>query len=796
VAEVTTNADGVWSYTLPELADGVHNFRVRQGADGPTSAALSVTVDRTRPTVTASPDGASHVNPDGDLVITFSEAIHVDPAEGDSGKLILRDGDNNQILIAREDMSFSADGKTITIAAAAHNMRAGTDYLVTLPATLGDLAGNPMGEYEIAFRTGNDLLPRAFRAEVPGGDHYYRAGETLTIRIRFNETVVKHGDGELYLGLSNNARAEFSGISGNEAVFTYTVEDGDDVEQLTISDRSKLVGQIADLEGNILDNAHIVFSGLSDSAGYGNWIDIDTVAPVKPGVPELHPDSDTGSVGDLLTAARAPRLTGHGAESGARIEIYEGSTLLGYGYADDAGAWEVAVLHENRLSAGVHQLTVRQVDAAGNRSVASDALSITVDHEAELPAAPTLVAGSDSGSLGDGITNDNSPTLSGTVEAFAEVSIYRNSILIGSATADGSGAWTATIGTETALADGSHTFTLTQVDRAGNVSFEGAPLVLTIDTGVPAAPAAPALDAGSDSGSVGDGITNDSTPTLSGTAEAHALIEIYEGATLRGSVTANASGAWSTTLGTALGEGLHDLTVKQTDRAGNVSAASSALALTIDSSAPGAPNAPQLAAASDTGASDNDGITSDTTPTLFGTGAEAGATVVLYSGMSEVGRTVADNSGNWEYTIPNASALVDGNYTFAVQQIDKAGNAGSMSGGRLVVIDTDAPAVTSFGATRALREFQLGFDETIVFRPNGEFSLKESASTLLGFRGNNTGNWYTSSGSGGADSVLNFKISLDGLFNLVMNNDAVQDLAGNVAIVGSPDWSVDLRIPA
>ena len=46
---------------------------------------------------------------------------------------------------------------------------------------------------------------------------------------------------------------------------------------------------------------------------------------------------------------------------------------------------------------------------------------------------------------------------------------------------------------------------------------------------------------------VGDGITNDNTLTLTGTAEANSTVKVYDGATLLGTATANGSGAWSYT---------------------------------------------------------------------------------------------------------------------------------------------------------------------------------------------------------------------------------------------------------
>ena len=91
-----------------------------------------------------------------------------------------------------------------------------------------------------------------------------------------------------------------------------------------------------------------------------------------------------------------------------------------------------------------------------------------------------------------------------------------------------------------------------------------------------------------DSGVAGDGITNDNTLTLTGTAQANSTVRVYDGATLLGTATANGSGAWSFTTA-ALADGAHSLTATATDAAGNVSAASAALSVTIDTAAPAAP---------------------------------------------------------------------------------------------------------------------------------------------------------------------------------------------------------------
>lgn len=107
--------------------------------------------------------------------------------------------------------------------------------------------------------------------------------------------------------------------------------------------------------------------------------------------------------------------------------------------------------------------------------------------------------------------------------------------------------------------------------------------VYTIDTLAPATPGAPDLDAASDSGSSPtDNITNDTTPTFSGSAEAGSTVELFKGATRLGSATASAGGSYSVSVNSPLASGNHSVTVKATDAAGNASAESAPLAVNID----------------------------------------------------------------------------------------------------------------------------------------------------------------------------------------------------------------------
>jgi hypothetical protein len=218
-------------------------------------------------------------------------------------------------------------------------------------------------------------------------------------------------------------------------------------------------------------------------------------------------------------------------------------------------------------------------DVAGNTSAASSALSVTID--ASAPVTPVIASYStDQRHGGDAITNDNTLTLTGSAEANATVKVYDGATLLGSATANGAGAWSFTTG---ALANGGHSLTATRHDVAGNHQ-----------RGVFGAQRHHRCQR---PGHPGDCLIldrqrhgwrchhNDNTLTLTGSAEANATVKVYDGATLLGSATANGAGAWSFTTG-ALANGGHSLTATATDVAGNTSAASSALSVTIDASAP------------------------------------------------------------------------------------------------------------------------------------------------------------------------------------------------------------------
>ena len=104
------------------------------------------------------------------------------------------------------------------------------------------------------------------------------------------------------------------------------------------------------------------------------------------------------------------------------------------------GAWSYTTA---ALSNGAHSLTATATDAAGNTGVASSALA-SPSTRVRRGSRRISSFSTDSGVVGDHITNDNTLTLAGTAEAGSTVKVYDGTTLLNSLTASGSGAWSYT----------------------------------------------------------------------------------------------------------------------------------------------------------------------------------------------------------------------------------------------------------------------------------------------------------------------------------------------------------------
>ncbi|WP_193333378.1 Ig-like domain-containing protein [Duganella sp. FT27W] len=759
---------GVWSITTTTLTAGAHSLTVKAiDAAGNTSAAsgaLAITIDTTVPIAPAAP---------------------VLAAASDSG-------------------ASNSDGITrITTPVVAGTAEAGS--LVTLYDTDGTtVLGTAVATGGVWSITSSTLTNGAHSLTVKSTDtagNTSAASGALTITI--DTTAPSAPPAPVMAAASDSGASNSDGITRiTTPVFSGTAEAGSlvtlyDTDGTTVLGTAVATGGVWSITSSTLaPGAHSLTIKATDIAGNTSaasgplTITIDTTAPSAPPAPVLAPVSDSGaSNSDGITRITTPVITGT-AEAGSTVLLYDtnGTTVLGSAVAT-GGVWSITT---TTLTAGAHSLTVKAIDAAGNTSAASGALAITIDTTAPIaPAAPVLAAASDSGaSNSDRVTNVTTPVFTGTAEAGSLVTLYDTdgTTVLGTTVATG-GVWSIT---SSALGQGAHSLTIKATDTAGNTSAASGAVSITIDTTAPAAPAAPVLARASDSGASNtDGVTSVTTPTVSGTAEAGSLVTLYDtdGTTVLGTAVAT-GGVWSITSST-LSQGAHNLTIKATDIAGNTSAASGPLTITIDTTAPSAPPAPVLAAASDSGASNSDGITRITAPVITGT-AEAGSLVTLYDtdGTTVLGTSVA-TGGVWSIT---SSTLAAGAHSLTIKATDIAGNTSAASGPLTIIIDTTAPTAPAVPVLSAASDSGASNADGVTRITTPTVSgTAEAGSTVTLYDTDGTTVLGTTVATGGVWSITSSALG-QGAHSLSVK---ATDTAGNTsAASGAVSITIDTTAPA
>jgi hypothetical protein len=205
-------------------------------------------------------------------------------------------------------------------------------------------------------------------------------------------------------------------------------------------------------------------------------------------------------------------------------------------------------------------------------------------------STPAIVSFSpNSNIVGDGFTNRNRLTLDGTAAANSLVNLFDGVTLLGTVPTNSVGAWSVATST---LADGTHAFTETDT-VAGVTSSASSTFNLMVDIHAPNAPTpqpissdqiapfSPAIGWITD-GDNAIGVSNASSLTLTGTAEANSVVNIFDGNTELGTTIADNWGSWSYSTG-PLTAGSHSFWETDNDPAGNTSQASTNLNVLVNS---------------------------------------------------------------------------------------------------------------------------------------------------------------------------------------------------------------------
>jgi len=290
-------------------------------------------------------------------------------------------------------------------------------------------------------------------------------------------------------------------------------------------------------------------------------VTVDITPPLKPAIAE-----------DLLASLQGqlqPELTGK-ADAGSKIEILMNGQLLGEATANDNGDWTIKI--STSLPEGSNSLTIIATDPAGNKSESDNIINIAIDTIA--PNKPEFSTAQNT------IFNTSSPTITGTAESGATVTLFKNNIAVASK-ALANNTWEIKL---TGLNEGNQTYIAKAEDSAGNTSESSTELTITVDTIAPGKPEIIPIASP----------TNNSKPSISGTAEANSNIEIFIGAELKGTTTAENTGAWTLLHEDILADGTHLITAKATDNASNTSFSSDMVEIIIDTTPPQKPSKPNL----------------------------------------------------------------------------------------------------------------------------------------------------------------------------------------------------------
>lgn len=135
------------------------------------------------------------------------------------------------------------------------------------------------------------------------------------------------------------------------------------------------------------------------------------------------------------------------------------------------------------------------------------------------PPPPVITGFSqDTGTLGDGVTSDATPTIQGTANPNTRIEVYRDGEFIGRTRSDESGQWQFEDRRGGDLTDGIYIYTAQALGTRGQESEQAAPLSSTVDSTAPDGITL-RLSASSDSGEIGDSRTGFAAVNLVGTAE-------------------------------------------------------------------------------------------------------------------------------------------------------------------------------------------------------------------------------------------------------------------------------------
>ena len=656
---------GTWQVGVnAALSDGTYSMTARvadlAGNLSDASDALSVIIDRTAP-------AGSGVDLDAGSDTGKSDSDNITRGENPVFSGLATDSGTSASGVWKVEL-WSDDGKTGSDAD-------GTYYSValstldegfrTVSGRVHDVAGNT---YDLG-----DCSMLVDRTEPTGTTPDLAAGSDT-------------GDSNID-NITDGIAPRFTGTASDPAVAgvssgVWKVEVvSDDATSATDSD-----GTYYDVTlGTLSEGSREVSATVTDVAGNTHTtsalsVTADRTAPAAPSTPDLTTASDAGqSNSDDITNEDRPMFEGTAAADATQALLFVDGGWESTELVSD-GEWLVGV--GLPLSDGTYGFTAKVTDAAGNLSVASGGLSVTIDTTAPGLSNPDLSDASDTGkSNTDGITKAVAPLFTG-LASDGESGLWKV-VISGddgtSATDDESTYYSASL----ALTEGFRTVSAMAYDVAGNTKTSG-DLSVWVDRSAPTG-SVPDLAAASDTGQSNvDDLTQGTTPQFVGTAGdgASGVWKVVVSSDDGKSGTDDDGTYYAVTLAT-LNEGNRSIAATVHDVAGNTYG-TGALGIAVDRTA----SMPKIAVSQTV---INDAVASAgsfTVTVTFGEAMDPAATPTLVFDptlgvTTGAAPTLSGPAGNWDasdtytvtYSVADQDATIDPVTIDVTDAVDAAGNA-------------------------------------------------------------------------------------------------------------------------
>ncbi|OUF21536.1 type 1 secretion target domain-containng protein [Enterobacter kobei] len=511
-----------WTYVDDRtLADGDYNYQLRVIDDaGNISATTSqvVTID------TVAPDASKTIVIDrisddtglsssdfitNDTSLTLHGSLGATLADGEYAQISIDGGVTWQNVIVTGNSWYYVDSRTlgnqtydyyVRVVDAAGNVGASAHQQVTVDTVAPDAAITVTVD-NITVDTGfdnNDFLTSSTSYTLHG---------TLGAELGAGEFVQVSMDG--------GTTWVYATVSGTQWSYsdTRTLTDGSHNYQVRVIDQAGNVG-----------------------ATTSQAVTVDTQAP-QYGITIDSISEDTGQSGsDFITMDTTLTINGSLGNALANDERVQISL-------DGGNTWSDATVTNQRwsytdtrdLADGDYTYQVRIIDQAGNvGSTASQVVTVdtTPPDTVGTVVSYTDVEGERTGTFGSSVaTDDNSPVINGTLNRAPDdgeiVQLYRDGVLLGQVTMNGSASWSFQ---DNGLSDGNHTYIVRVTDKAGNYT-ESDGFVLSVDTSIPTTTAAITAQT-----------TSDTTPIVSGTVSADLVNGEYLVVTVNGKTYTSQTG--------------------------------------------------------------------------------------------------------------------------------------------------------------------------------------------------------------------------------------------------------------